>query len=131
MSNAIYPTENERRKIRISRYYEAPIACLVEGLESHVAGKSFVAPPGAIQAVRRFFVRAYEGGRTLGENNLPRLTGKYERCLNKDFLFSLAATEKLKDLYQKATKEKLEDKEVSLAAVKLLGLLDNLELQTL
>ena len=131
MSNAIYATKAQRRKIRIAKHYVAPFAYLIEWLERHIAGKSFVAPLGVIHAIHRFFVRAYEGERTLGENNLPRLTGKYDKCLNRDFLFNLSAAAKLRELYQKATKEKLEDKEVSLVAVKLLGLLDNLESQTL
>lgn len=127
MSSTIYSRGAERRRIRVARYYHVPIACLVDGLEKHVIGQDFVASQGAIQAVRRFFVRAYDGGRIIGENNLPKLTGKYEKCVGRDPIFNLATAEKLRELYQKAMNKKIANKEVSFIAIKLLGILDNLE----
>src|SRR3989344_1418225 len=115
--------------INIVKMYELPFMCLAEGLEKHIAGQKFVAIKTTIPAVRRFFLPAYEGARYNG--NLPELKGKYQKAGGSRRLeFKIHAMVKLKELYQRATGVNLEnEREIGIAAVRFLGLLDNLENQ--
>jgi len=124
MSRTLFHTD-------IARRYKGPFMYLAEGLEKYIAGQKLVISEGAIPAAGRFFLSAHEGAKY--NERLPELEEKYQRVITyaiRRIESAIPARCKLEELYERATGIKLENaREIGLAAVRFLDLLDNLKTQ--
>ncbi|MEK6909026.1 MAG: hypothetical protein AABX23_03175 [Nanoarchaeota archaeon] len=111
----------------IAKRHQVPFMLLVDGLKRYIEGGEFSVEKGATASVRRFFLQAYEFAKVHG--NLPELGERYQVLgSNKRSEIAIPSMFKLKELYERTEgQEELDERQVGLAAVRFLGLLDNLE----
>jgi len=115
-------------RVNISAHFNATFTDLAEGLEKYKRGKDLNVLPRTIPTASKLFVNAYEFNTYHGR--LPKLPEEYQRLRAGRAEVEIRSSSKLRELYKKITGQELKnEREIGIAAVRFLGLLENLAVE--